>query len=299
LQNTISTRYWKRYRRQIGYAFTAPALIVLLSFILYPLLFAFITSFSTYTFVHPQFDRFVGLKNYTSSFSDKYFWNSLLVTVKFSVMVVPLEFCLGFTIALFLNREVKFKNIFYAILTIPLVMSPVAVGLIWRMFLHPELGIANYLLSLIKLAPVNWLGSFKIAFFTVIMVDIWHQVSFMILLLLSGLISLPKEPFEAATVDGATRIQQFMYITLPLLKPVIAVALLIRTIFAFRTYDLIYVMTRGGPGVSTDVFSYYIYRTTFMGLNLAEASALSYILLIIVMIFTMFLFRIIRRMQTA
>ncbi len=297
MQGEISIQSWKKYRRQIGYTFITPALIVLLSFILYPLLFAFIMSFSTYTFVHPQFDRFVGLKNYTSSFHDKYFWNSLLVTFKFSALVVPLEFCLGLTIALFLNREIKFKNIFYAIVIIPLVMSPVAVGLIWRMFLHPELGIANYLLSMIKLPPVNWLGSPKVAFFTVIMVDIWHQVSFMILLLLSGLMSLPKEPFEAATVDGATRIQQFVYITLPLLEPVIAVALLIRTIFAFRTFDLIYVMTRGGPGVSTDVFSYYIYRATFMGLNLAEASALSYILLIIVMVFVMFLFRIIRRAQ--
>ncbi len=297
MQGEISIQSWKKYRRQIGYTFITPALIVLLSFILYPLLFAFIMSFSTYTFVHPQFDRFVGLKNYTSSFHDKYFWNSLLVTFKFSALVVPLEFCLGLTIALFLNREIKFKNIFYAIVIIPLVMSPVAVGLIWRMFLHPELGIANYLLSMIKLPPVNWLGSPKVAFFTVIMVDIWHQVSFMILLLLSGLMSLPKEPFEAATVDGATRIQQFVYITLPLLEPVIAVALLIRTIFAFRTFDLIYVMTRGGPGVSTDVFSYYIYRATFMGLNLAEASALSYILLIIVMVFVMFLFRTIRRAQ--
>ena len=297
MQGEISIQSWKKYRRQIGYTFITPALIVLLSFILYPLLFAFIISFSSYTFVHPQLDRFVGLKNYTSSFHDKYFWNSLLVTFKFSALVVPLEFCLGLTIALFLNREIKFKNIFYAIVIIPLVMSPVAVGLIWRMFLHPELGIANYLLSMIKLPPVNWLGSPKVAFFTVIMVDIWHQVSFMILLLLSGLMSLPKEPFEAATVDGATRIQQFVYITLPLLEPVIAVALLIRTIFAFRTFDLIYVMTRGGPGVSTDVFSYYIYRATFMGLNLAEASALSYILLIIVMVFVMFLFRIIRRAQ--
>jgi len=295
MQNGASTQFWKRYRRRIGYTLSTPALVLLLSFILYPLLFSFIASFSTYTFVHLQFDKFVGVKNYISSFHDKYFWNSLLVTFKFSALVVPLEFCLGLTIALFLNREIKFKNIFYAILTMPLVMSPTAVGLIWRMFLHPELGIANYLLSMIKLPPVNWLGSTRLAFFTVIMVDIWQQVSFMILLLLSGLISLPKEPFEAATVDGATRTQQFMYITLPLLKPVIAVALVIRTIFAFRTFDLIYVMTRGGPGVSTDVFSYYIYRTTFMGLNLAKACGLSYILLAITMVFAVLFFRVIRK----
>jgi multiple sugar transport system permease protein len=126
------------------------------------------------------------------------------------------------------------------------------------------------------------------------MVDIWQQVSFMILILLAGLVSLPSDPYEAAAIDGASAIQRFYYITLPLMKPVIAVALLIRVIFGFRTFDLVYVLTRGGPGVSTDVMSYYIYRRTFMGLNLAESSAASFILLLITMFIVVFLYRAMR-----
>ena len=126
------------------------------------------------------------------------------------------------------------------------------------------------------------------------MVDIWHQISFMILILLAGLVSLPSDPYEAAEIDGANALQRFFYITLPLMKPVIVVALLLRTIFGFRTFDLVYILTRGGPGVSTDVISYFIYRRTFMGLNLAESSAASYILLIITMVVVVFLYRTMR-----
>ena len=143
------------------------------------------------------------------------------------------------------------------------------------MFLHPSLGIVNYLLGLAGIAPVNWLGSTKVAFWTIIMVDIWHQVSFMIVLLLAGLSALPREPYEAARVDGANALQSFLHITLPLMRPVIVVTLLIRLIFAVKTYDLIYIMTRGGPGVSTDLVSYFIYRTAFVSLNIGEASAMS------------------------
>ena len=163
-----------------------------------------------------------------------------------------------------LNKVERFKAIYYAILLCPLLMNPVIVGLIWRMFLHPNLGIVNYLLSVVGIAPVNWLGSTSVAIWTIILVDIWHQVSFMIVLLLAGLSALPKEPYEAARVDGASPLQCFWRITLPLMRPVIIVTLLIRLIFAVKTYDLIYIMTRGGPGVSTDFVSYFIYRTAFV-----------------------------------
>ena len=173
-------------------------------------------------------------------------------------------------------------------------MNPVIVGLIWRMFLHPSLGIVNYLLSTIGIDPVNWLGSTSVALWTVVMVDIWHQVSFMIVLLLAGLSALPKEPYEAARVDGASIWQSFWRITVPLMRPVIIVTLLIRLIFAVKTYDLIYIMTRGGPGVSTDLVSYFIYRTAFVSLNIGEASAMSIILLAIILGLTAYLYRYMR-----
>jgi multiple sugar transport system permease protein len=129
------------------------------------------------------------------------------------------------------------------------------------------------------------------------MVDIWHQVSFMILVLLAGLVSLPREVYEAASIDGASPMQRFYHITLPLMKPVIVVALLLRTIFGFRTFDLVYVLTRGGPGVTTDMTSYFIYRHTFMSLNIAEASAASYIFLLFNMVVVVFLYRSLRRRE--
>jgi multiple sugar transport system permease protein len=141
---------------------------------------------------------------------------------------------------------------------------------------------------------VNWLGDPQNAFWTLVLVDIWHQVSFMVVLLLAGLSALPREPYEAARMEGASTLQIFLHVTLPLMRPVIMVTLLIRLIFAVRTYDLIYIMTRGGPGQATDMVSYFIYRQAFVGLNIGEAAALSIILLLIVLALTAYLYRYIR-----
>lgn len=283
--------------RLVGYLLFLPAGAILVAVVLWPLIWAFITGFTTYTFVFPRWDSFVWFDNFLDALKDKYFLNSLYVIGKFVVSVVFLEFSLGFVIAFLLSRDIKFKVVFYTILTIPMVMAPVAVALMWRMFLHTELGIANYLIRLIGLRPVNWLGSSKIAFWTVLMVDIWHQISFMILILLAGLVSLPREPYEAAAIDGASGLQRLIYITFPLMKPVIVIVLLIRTIFAFKTFDLIYVLTRGGPGISTDVISYYIYRVTFSSLNLAGGCAQAYLFLGIIMTVVIFLFRAMKGTQ--
>lgn len=280
-----------RHEKMAGWLFLIPSLTVVALVVAVPLVFSLLVSFHHYTFVNPKFNLFVGFENYLHIFENPYFWHSVWVTTKFVFLVVIIEFSLGFLIALALNREIKFKKIYYTVLTLPMVMSPVAVGLIWKMLLHPDLGILNYFLNLVGIKKINWLADTNMAFWSVLMVDVWQQISFMILLLLAGLTSLPKEPLEAATIDGANRFQKLIYVTIPLMRPVIAVALILRTIFAFRTYDLIYVLTRGGPGVSTEVLSYFVYRRTFMGLNPAEAAAASYILLSITMILTIIAFK--------
>jgi len=284
----------RKQEKLTGAVFITPTLLCLLAVVLIPLVYSLIISFSDYSFLRPIISEFRGWENFRMAFEDQYFWNSLLVTLKFVVIVVSFEFVIGFAIALLLNREIKFKGIYYAILTIPMVMSPVAVGLIWKMLLHPELGVINWVLSLVGIPPVNWLGTTSGAIWTIVFVDIWHQVSFMILVLLAGLVSLPNEPFQAAKIDGANSLQILFKITIPLMRPVIATALLIRTIMAFRTYDLVYVMTKGGPGVSTDVLSYFIYKKTFMGLDLAQASAISWVLLVIVLLMVLVLFKFMR-----
>jgi len=283
-----------RRDRRFGWLMASPSLALLFLVILFPVFWASFTSLYDYTLIAPNFDTFTGAGNFAKALEDSEFRHSLWLTGLFVVGVVLLEFVLGFLVALALNKVERFKAIYYAILLCPLLMNPVIVGLIWRMFLHPNLGIVNYLLSVVGIAPVNWLGSTSVAIWTIILVDIWHQVSFMIVLLLAGLSALPKEPYEAARVDGASPLQCFWRITLPLMRPVIIVTLLIRLIFAVKTYDLIYIMTRGGPGVSTDFISYFIYRTAFVSLNIGEASAMSLILLAVILGMTLYLYRYMR-----
>lgn len=284
----------ERRDRMFGWLISSPSLGLLFLVILFPVFWALFTSVHDYTLIAPNFDTFNGIDNYVRAAGDPEFRHTLGLTAFFVAAVVILEFALGFLIALMLHTVERFKSVYYAILLCPLLMNPVIVGLIWRMFLHPSLGIVNYLLSLIGIEPVNWLGSTKVALWTLVMVDIWHQVSFMIVLLLAGLSALPREPYEAARVDGASIFRSFWHITLPLMWPVIAVTLLIRLIFAVKTYDLVYIMTRGGPGVATDLVSYFIYRTAFVSLNIGEASAMSAILLAVILGLTAWLHRYMR-----
>ena len=281
--------------RRYGYLLAAPTVLIVLLIILFPITFALISSFFDYTLINKSFNNFIGLDNYVNSINDEQLFNSISVTIFFVILVVLFEFLLGFFIALLLNSIDRFKSVYYFILLLPLLINPIVVGLIWRMFLHPQLGILNYLLSLISISPINWLGDPKMAFVTIIFVDIWHQVSFMIILLLAGLSAIPKEPYEAARSDGAGILDCFIHITLPYMRPVIIVTILIRLIFAVKTYDLIYIMTKGGPGDATDLISYYIYRSAFISLNLGEAAAMSTILLFIIVILTLPLFKYMNR----
>ena len=281
--------------RRYGYLLAAPTVLIVLLIILFPITFALISSFFDYTLINKSFNNFIGLDNYVNSINDEQLFNSISVTFFFVILVVLFEFLLGFFIALLLNSIDRFKSVYYFILLLPLLINPIVVGLIWRMFLHPQLGILNYLLSLISINPINWLGDPKMAFVTIIFVDIWHQVSFMIILLLAGLSAIPKEPYEAARSDGAGILDCFIHITLPYMRPVIIVTILIRLIFAVKTYDLIYIMTKGGPGDATDLISYYIYRSAFISLNLGEAAAMSTILLFIIVILTLPLFKYMNR----
>jgi multiple sugar transport system permease protein len=286
-----------RRDRRFGLLLTAPGLAALMLVILFPLFFALFTSFYDYTLLNPTHDDFVALENYQEAVEEEYLAGSFWVTIKFVLASVVIEFAIGLSVALALNSITRFKDVYYLILLAPLLVNPVVVGLLWRMLLHTELGIVNYLLGLATIAPVNWLGSAKVAFWTVVLVDIWHQVSFMAILLLAGLSALPREPYEAARMDGASAFARFIHITLPLLRPVIMVALLLRLIFAIKTFDIIFIMTKGGPGTATDLISYFIYRAAFFGMDIGRASAMSVGLLVIVLALTSYLYRYMRSLK--
>ena len=280
--------------QRFGFLLTLPGLATLFIIIIFPLVFTIITSFYDYTLLNPNHDDFVGLENYQEVLEEEYIGHSVIITIQFVLATVFIEFIIGFALALALDKVQRFKSIYYLILLAPLMINPVVVGLMWRMILHTELGIMNYLLKLMSINRVNWLGDSDIAFWTIVFVDIWHQVSFMTILLLAGLAALPREPYEAARMDGASTLRCLIYITLPLMRPVIIVALLLRLIFAVKTFDIIYIMTKGGPGIATDLVSYFIYRSAFFSLDIGRASALSVGLLVIVLLLTFYLYKYMR-----
>lgn len=278
-----------------GWAFAAPGLLTLAVVMGFPLVYAGLISLSSLTLLKPMLQPFVGLKNFATVMADPLFWSALWLTIKYSVVTVLGEFVVGLGIALMLNRTVTMKPVYFAVLTIPMAMSPVSVALIWRMLLQPNLGIANQVMESLGLPRIDWLGNADLALWTMAAIDIWQQTSFVVLILAAGLASLPRDPYEAAEVDGATPLQQFWYITLPMLRPVAAIAVIIQLINEFRTYDLPYILTKGGPGNATEVLSFFAYRRAFLGLSLNEGAAAAFVLLLIVLGLTILFFATLER----
>jgi multiple sugar transport system permease protein len=295
-----TTNGWAERGREwrTGWGFALPGLLLLAIVMGFPLLYACILSVSSMTLLKPHLLPLVGLKNFASIVSDPLFWNALWLTVRYSAITVIGEFVIGLGIALMLNRTVQMKPVYFAILTIPMAMSPISVALIWRMLLQPNLGIANHLMETVGLPRLDWLGTPGMALWTMAAIDIWQQMSFVVLILAAGLAALPRDPYEAAEVDGARAWQQFFYITLPMLRPVAAITIIIQLINEFRTYDLPYVLTKGGPGNATEVLSFFAYRRAFLGLSLNEGAAAAFVLLLIVLILTVIFFAVLERSQS-
>ena len=272
----------KSIRRKDFAVFMLPSLIALILVLAVPLVYSLITSFFDTNLKYQGLGDFLGLQNYIDVIKDSYFRQSVVTTLKFTFFVVVIEFLVGLAIALLLNNIQKARNFFFTIIIVPMMITPIAVGLIWRLLLHSDLGIVNYLLSLIGISGRAWLADSAIALQTVMFIDIWQNVPYMVLVILAGLVTLPTEPYEAAAIDGASRVQSFFRLTVPMMIPTFSVVLLLRTITALKTYDLIFVLTRGGPGTTTEVISYHIYQQAFRYLEIGKASAMSYLLLLLI-----------------
>ncbi|MFW6181949.1 MAG: carbohydrate ABC transporter permease [Spirochaetota bacterium] len=283
-------------RRYTWVFFVMPAVVVLLGIVIFPLFFSLSLSLHEWNVIREKEWSWVGLRNFADIlFLDPYFRDSLKVTALYLVGTVPLQLFFGLLVALVLSKITsRIIGLLRTTLIIPSIMTPIVVGIIWRLMYNPDLGMLNYFLSLLGLPPVNWTGMPRTALPSVIMADIWEWTPFMALILLAGLQALPREPFEAAEVDGASGFQTFRFITLPLLSPVIIVATLIRLMDSFKTFDLIFVLTQGGPGMSTEIMNYYTYRNGFKFFHMGYASALSWLLVIIVTLISILLVRIIR-----
>lgn len=262
--------------------FMLPSVVILTAVLALPLVYSLVVSFFDTNLKSSGLGEFVGIGNYTAALTDSYFRGSVGTTIIFTIGVVTFEFLVGLAIALLLNVNVTGKSIYFSIIIIPMMITPVAVGLIWRLLLHSELGIVNYFLEMIGMSGQAWLAGSSLALKTVMFIDVWQNVPYMVLVILAGLVSLPAEPYEAARVDGASMWQRFRYLTMPMMSPTFMVVILMRAITALKTYDLIYVLTKGGPGVKTEVISYHIYQEAFRNLEIGSASAMSYLLVLVI-----------------
>lgn len=278
--------------------YISPAFIVLGIILVYPLGYSFWLSFHKWTLrTFKTGIPFVGFENYQDLFSNAEFLNSLRITFTFVALALTIEFVVGMALALLLNHDLKGKGIIRSLILLPMMCTNVVIGLTWRLLFNYEFGIINYYLTTLGLNKIEWLSSPQVAMYSVVAVDVWNTTSFVVLMLLAGLQSLPEEPFEAAKIDGANSVQTFLYLTLPLLRQTILVALLWRLIDTFRIFDVVYLLTAGGPARATETVSIYIYRYGFQSFNLGYASAASYVMILIILIVAGLLARTVGRNQ--
>ncbi len=271
-----------------------PAVIVLLLLTIYP--FIYLVYVSLYIWpISPTLPRiFLGFGQFTYLFSNPAFIESMQVTINLMVVGVTIQISLGMLLAILLSTKSRITNYFTLPFMVPVFVSPVVVGLIWKFMFNYDLGILNYLLNVIGLESVNWLGTTTTAFWSVVIIDTWQWTPFTTLIIKAGLDIMDPTPQEAATVDGASRFQIFTLVTFPSIAPIFAVALLFRTLDAFKAFDIIYIVTRGGPGGSTYVLGYNIWKTAFYQNQLGLAAAMSVVMIIIATILAFILVRIMK-----
>lgn len=269
--------------RVFVYLLLAPTLLTLLALGGYPLAYSLYISLTDLNVVNfLTGGQFVGLRNFLGILRDPAFWRSLWITTKFVAVSVGLETLLGLAVALLLNhRLLRGRHSLLGILLMPFMMVNVAIALIFRMMLDFQFGIVNYGLQALRLAPVNWLADPGIALWSLIGIDVWNTTAFVSLLLLNAMLAMPEEHFEAAQLDGASPSRVLWHITLPLLRPYIFLAVLWRFIDTFRIFDVVYVLTGGGPAEATNVLSLYVFRKGFQFFDLGVASAASYLMVIV------------------
>ncbi len=265
-----------------------PATIAVIALLVFPFLFTFVASFTDWHLFNLNAPiNFVGFKMWASVLTSSYIHTTTWNTIYFVGLALPLQFLLGLTVALALNAATFGRTFFRVFFLMPLMFNPIAVVfLIGKLMLQEDIGPINDVLMGLGFPRIMWLSNPAMAKITIVLVDVWQHTAFMILMFLAGLQSLPQEPFEAAVVDGATAVQRFRYISLPLLGPVALTAVLIRGLDAFKVVDIIYSLTGGGPGQATESITLTVFRMGVKGGDIAFGSAASYLLLIMMAVFT-------------
>ncbi|CAH1649554.1 Transcriptional regulator [Hyphomicrobiales bacterium] len=254
----------------------SPALLMMLALSIVPLVGLFLTSFQNVAWVDGRAVRtWAGLDHYRAMFGDALFGAGLWNTVLFALGAVTGQMVLGFALALLVSKVSRGRVLYRTIFILPILIPGIVIGAIWKLMLNYDFGLANKLLDLVGIAPVDWLGSASTALLSVIAVDIWHWTPFCFLLFLAGLESLPQDVYEAAKIDGASPWQELLHVTLPLMVPTIVVTFAFRLILALKVFDEVYLLTKGGPGTATEVISFTLYQRFFTEDKAGYGSAMS------------------------
>jgi len=277
-------------RRQ-SLVYPAPAVITLFLIVIIPIIYNIYLAFCSWTVGLGQ-PRYTGLENFVELVTDERVWNGVWVMTYFSGVSLSLELILGLLIALYFNREFRGSEIAQAIYIFPFAATPVAVALIWRIMLNPDIGVLNYLLQIIGLPGSLWVSSPKTVIPALILVDVWKWTPMITLIVLAGLKSLPHDPYEAARIDGANMFQIFWYITLPLIRPVLIAALMLRSLDNLKEFDMIYTITQGGPGIASETLYLYSYNVGFGFFKAGYGSALMVVVFLIVLVFNVIMNRL-------
>ncbi|SIS06600.1 carbohydrate ABC transporter membrane protein 1, CUT1 family [Peribacillus simplex] len=276
------------------YVLLAPAFMLIAATTFYPLMRSFWISLHEWDLkTSVGMGAFIGLDNYIRAFSDSQFWNSVRATLIFAASTVVLTLILSLIVALLLSKDKKYLSYLRAVFIIPFAMSPALIGYSWRFMLNPDYGLFDKIIGFLipPLSDVVWLGTNSTAMIALISVVVWIWLPFMSLMFISGLMGMPGEVFEAAKMDGASPLKTLFHITLPMLKPIILIASILMTMFSLKAFDPVVTMTRGGPGDSTEVLNFFIYKTGFRYFDMGYSSALGYILALITIVFVIIYMR--------
>jgi multiple sugar transport system permease protein len=283
--------------RLLAAGFISPALALLAFLSVFPLLWALYLSFTDYSATRSVPARWIGIDNYLEVLTSSAVHQRALTTAIYVIGAVALQTALGFAIAYLISRRRRGGGALTTLFLIPMMLSPVVVGLFWKFMLDAQFGVINSLLGTLGLDGLEWLTNQRLALLSVVLVDTWQWTPFIMLIALAGLTAVPAYLYEAAEIDRASEWFRFRHITLPLVWPLLLIAILFRAIEAFRLFDLVYILTGGGPGVSTETLSFHVYKVAFLGFDTGLASAYGILMVVVVVILAQFYLRHLNRVQ--
>jgi multiple sugar transport system permease protein len=280
-------------RKRLPMLLLLPAIILLIFVVGFPMLYSLWLSFTDYTLLNPTASKFIGFKNYVTLFKDTVFLRALLRTILYMLIAVNAEFILGLLIANIMARVIRGQGVLRTILMMPMMFAPILVGFQFKWIFNDQVGLINNVLFEIFGRPViiPWLIQKPLGFITILVAEIWMSTPFMVIIFLAGILAIPTDILEAAEVDGASEWQKFIHVTIPSLTPFIYIAMAVRSLDLAKAYDLVRIMTGGGPAHRTELIWTYVFRLAFTSQKFALGSAMSYVTVVISVLFTFFLFK--------